>query len=217
MENIITMKNKELVKGFNESVGAKKTNRFAMLLITGFSGVITLSVLVLYFFSNLAIADKVKVFDSSGREVETELKYRTDLINSGVQSHVYNAMYYLNSGDRNTLNGNRAKALFLVDRTNALSIFERWKKEKAYNDILRNGHVYKILEVKVTHVNIDKGEPFPFRSEATLLIQDGPRQEYYLITAQGVVTYETPSFPNNQWGMKISDYTQNYTKVNLDE
>ena len=211
------MENKDLQKGFNEAIGAKKTNRFAMILVTCFCGVITITALVLYLFSNLAIADKVKVMDSTGRVIDTELMYRTDLINSGIQSHVFNAMYYLNSGDRNSHKSNQSKALFLVDRQDAFSIFERWKKEKAYNDILKNGHVYKILEAKVTHADISKGEPYPFKSEATLLIKDGIREEYWLIEGQGYITHTSPSFPNNQWGMIISDYTQDYTKVDLDE
>ena len=210
------MRNKDLEKGFNESVGAKKTNRFAMILVTVFCGVITLSALFLYLLSNISIADKVKVFDNTGKEVPTELMYRTDLINAGIQRHVFNGMYYLNSVDRQNLETNRTKALFLVDRQDAFSIYERWKKQKAYNDILKNGHVYKILDVKVTHVDESKREPFRFKSEATLLIQDGTRQEYWLIEAQGAITYTTPSFPNNEWGMNISDYSQDYQKVELD-
>lgn len=211
------MKNKDLNKGYNQAVSGKRNNRLAMLLVTGFCALVTLSALVLYLISNLAIADKVKVIDTTGRYIHTELEHREQLVKSGVQSHVHNTMYYLNSGDRSSLNTNKSKALFLIDRLDAYNIFERWKKERAYNNILRNGHVYKVIEVKVTHMDLEQGEPFPFKSEATLLVQDGTRQEYWLINGKGFVSYTTPSWPNNQWGMFISDYTQDYQKVVLDE
>ncbi|MEM8510594.1 MAG: hypothetical protein AAF717_22360 [Bacteroidota bacterium] len=211
------MKESDLHKGYNESVAGKRNSRLAMILVTVFCGVVTLASLVLYFSSNLAIADKVKVFDSTGREVQTDLVRKEKLLVSGIQRHVYNGMYYANSGDRNSLKENQARTYFLVDNEDALRIFNHWKNEKAYNDILQNGHIYKIVDAKVTGVDTANGEPFAFTSEATLLVRDGTKEDYWFITGEGDIIYNTPSYPYNEWGFEITNYTQQYQKVPKDE
>jgi len=215
MEN--TINNKSLKKGYNDLTEGKRNNRLAMILVTVFSCVITLTCLVLYLFSNIMIADKVKVIDRSGNVLNSELMRREQMIESGLKSHVKKAIYYLNSGTRYNLKTNQAKALFLVNTNSAYAIYERWKKQGAYADILQRGHQYEIVEEEIFLNAITNEEPFFISVEAILKIKDGSREAFWKIKGKGEVYYTTPSYPNNDWGFDIQNYTQEYTKVNLSE
>jgi len=208
------MRNSELTKGFNELSEAKKNNRLAMILVTVFAAVITITAMIMYMISHINIASKVKVVDISGRVIESDFVRQELLLESGIKSHVEYAVNYLNSFSREEIIDNQKKSLFLVDRENAHQIFESYKKSNAYDNATQRGHIYKVLNTKVTHLELSKGEPFYFKSQSLLEIKDGTRRTLYKIFSQGKITYRTPIYPNNTQGLWISEYRQTSKEVN---
>ena len=209
------MKNKDLEKGYNESIGGKKTNRLAMILITSFSGVITITALVLYMVSNITIADKIKVFDSQGNEYKTQLMRQSELLKTSTKGHIKQAVYLANSFSRENYKTNQNQLLFLMDRKSAFRIFEGYKKEGAYNNALKLGHIYEVESTKVSQIDTSK-EPYQFIQESIVYTQDGGRVEYFRIVGKGIMTTRKPS-DNNERGLWISDYYQETTKINRNE
>ena len=208
------MNDKELLQGYNESVEGKKTNKLAMILITCFCGIITLTTLVFHFISDAEMVDKVKVVNVyNGDVLDSNLKRRADLINSGCESTVNRAVYYSNSFDRVTINSNKARALFLMDNNSAYPIFEKYKKDRSYEDAIQRGHIYEIVETELTSLQTDKGEPYTFTQKSILRVKDGHRTENFIVRGEGKITYRKPIYPENEHGFWISDYSQTLQKI----
>jgi len=210
------MKNKDLEKGYNQSVEAKKTNKLAMILITVFSGVITLTCLIMYMISNIYIADKVKVVDTRGVQMESNLVRQRDLVKTGIQNHIQDALFYSNSFQRETIESNQKRTLMLMDKESAYRIFQTYKKEGIYNDAIDRGHIYKVEKTEVTNLS-DKGEPYSFVAKSILVSIDGRKKEYFTIVSKGDLTFRKPTFPYNSWGMWITNFRQKSSKIVADE
>lgn len=208
------MKNKELQEGYNQAVSAKKNNKLAMILVTSFCGVITITALLLYMFSHLTIADKLKVVDTTGRELKSDLMRRDQVLKNALKEHVVKCVKYSNSFSRETYKNNQNIALLLMDRSSAFRIFEGYKKGKSYNDALKLGHIYEVETTKVTNLSTEK-EPFEFIAESILVAQDGGRKNYFKIVSKGEITYRDPSYPYNSYGLWTSNYVQESTRINL--
>lgn len=210
------MKNKDLERGYNELVAGKKTNRLAMILITVFCIVITLGAIISSTISSMAMADKVKVVDTRGVQMKSNLKRQSELVKIGIQSHVEDALFYMNSFQRETLDTNRKRALMLIDKESAYRVFETYKKEGIYDDAVERGHIYKVEKTAVTHLT-EEGEPYKFMAQSELVTIDGSKREYFTIISEGYVTFRTPSYPYNTHGLWITEFRQKATKIVTDE
>jgi len=136
------MKNQEVLKGYDDLIEGKKQSKFAMILIVIFSIIISLSALSFALITQLKAIDTVKVMDSTGRYVKTDSKREEQVLRASVQSHLENVIYNLNSFDALSINENKAKAIFLVDKASADRVFNSFAVSGAYNDAIQGGVIY---------------------------------------------------------------------------
>lgn len=198
-----------ILKGYDDVVEGKRTGRLAMWLITIVSIVITLSALIISALLQANSADKMKVIDNTGRVIKSDLRREEDVRIATVQAHLANAIFYLNSFDRNSIKENQARALFLVDKKSADRIFNSYNRQGAYNDALQSGYIYRAKFNKLTILE-GTSEPFAFEMEGELTVTDGSRTIKTKIIGKGNLRYSTPNFPNNPQGMLVYDYLQQY-------
>jgi len=201
----------KLNQEFNQMESAKKINRFAIYLIVGFCGFVTLYSLTLNFLSKRQMIDMVKVVDvRNGVILHSEVQRRSQVLKTTIQGHVNRAITYANSFSRTTISSNQKATMFLMDLDDAYTIFGRYKNLQSYEDALQRGHIFKTTNVKITHLDLDNGEPYPIKIEATLTIKDGTKTQIFLIQGQGVITYHDPIYPQNEAGLWLTDYRQKY-------
>ena len=197
---------------------AKKINRLAMYIIATVCTVITLAALTMNMLSKRQMVDLVKVIDSSnGREISSDVQRRKALLKSTLLGHVDRTIRAANSFTRNTIKQNQKRTRFLMDRDDANTIFARYKSRNSYRDAIQQGHQYRITKIEVTHLDLDHGEPYRFRMQAKLVIKDGSRLEEWRIIGTGQVTYHDPIYPQNEAGLWIDNYAQQYEKIQTDE
>ncbi|MDR1926952.1 MAG: hypothetical protein LBQ13_04750 [Endomicrobium sp.] len=205
------MKNTKSLKGYDDLIDGKKTVKFMILFVVGFSIIIVLSSLYFSYRLHSKAIDTVKVIDSEGRVIPSEAKRNQDVFIASLQAHIANSLYYLNTFDRNSIKENQARALFLVDKKSADRIFNSYNTTGAYNDAIRNSYIYASKFVKITSVS--SKEPFSVEFEGLLEITDGDRIVKNKVIGKGKVRYNTPSFPYNTQGMLLYDYLQTYEEV----
>ena len=208
----------KLKNHFNEMESAKKNNRLAIYIIVGFALVVTLSSLILNFMSKRQMIDLVKVVDvRNGVILHSEVQRRSQVLKTSIQGHLTRAITYANSFSRTTIKSNQKATLFLMDMDDAYTIFGRYKSQQSYEDALQRGHIYKTSDVKITHLNLDQGEPYQVKIEARLTIKDGTKRQIFLIQGQGAITYHDPIYPQNEAGLWLTDYRQKYTNITSNE
>lgn len=198
-----------ILKGYDDVVEGKRNGRLAMWLITVGSVIFGLTALIISALLQAESADKMKVIDSTGRVIQSDLRREEEVRVSTIQAHLANAMFYLNSFDRNSIKENQARALFLVDKKSADRIFNSYNRQGAYNDALQSGYIYRAKFNKLTVLE-GKTEPFTFEAEGELSVTDGSRTITTKIVGKGNIRYSNPNFPNNPQGMIIYDYLQEY-------
>lgn len=206
------MKQNNLLKGYDDLLEGKKIVRIMILGILLFSLLVVLTTLFLSYKLNAKATDTIKVIDSNGRIIPSEVKRQEDVFHASIQAHLANCLYYLNTFDRNSIKENQARALFLVDKKSADRIFNSFTNTGAYNDAIRNGYIYKSKFIKLAYVNKNR-EPFEVEFEGELNIIDKDRTIKYRITGKGKVRYNTPSYPYNVQGMILYDYLQNFEEI----
>lgn len=205
-----------VLKGYDDVVEGKRNGRLAMYLITVGCLIITISALVISAVLQASSADKMKVIDNTGRVIKSDLQREEEVRISTVQAHLSNALFYLNSFDRNSIKENQARALFLVDKKSADRIFSSFNRQGAYNDALQSGFIYRAKFIKLTQLE-GKSEPFAFTLEGELTVTDGSRTIKTKIIGKGNIRYSTPNFPNNPQGMLVYDYLQQYEDMPPEE
>lgn len=205
-----------ILKGYDDVVEGKRNSRLAMWLVTGGSIIVTISALVISASLMSSSADKMKVIDSTGRVIKSDLQREEEVRISTVQAHLSNALFYLNSFDRNSIKENQARALFLIDKKSADRIFNSYNRTGAYNDALQSGYIYRAKFTKITKLE-GNSEPFAFTLEGELVVTDGSRTIKTKIIGKGNIRYSTPNFPNNPQGMLVYDYLQQYEDMPQEE
>lgn len=205
-----------ILKGYDDVVEGKRNGRLAMRLIVVFASIITVSALLFSFLSQATSANKMKVIDSTGRVIPSDLRREEEVRISTVQAHLSNAFFYLNSFDRNSIKENQARALFLVDKISADRVFSGYNRTGAYNDALQSGYLYRAKFTKLTKLE-GNSEPFSFEIEGELTVTDGKRVMKSLIVGKGSIRYTSPNYPNNPQGMLVYDYLQEYRDMPIEK
>jgi hypothetical protein len=203
------MEKNQILKGYDDYIEGKKAGKTAMFLISGFALLIVLSSLLFSFQLQRKAIDTIKVIDSNGRKIESEVKRENEVLASSVQAHLSNAFFYLNTFERNTIKENQARAMFLVDKKSADRIFNSYNSTGAYNDAIRNSYIYAGKYIKLIKFE-GKEEPYEIELEGEITITDGDRTLKNKVTGKGKLRYTTPSFPNNPQGFLLYDYLQTY-------
>ena len=78
--------------------------------------------------------DKILVVNEGGELLRFKAMQQDLLYESLLKNHCYHTAYYLNSFDRLSLQENRARALFLVNKPDANTIFAKYQADRGYGD-----------------------------------------------------------------------------------
>ena len=131
------------------------------------------------------------------------------LYESLLKGHCRRTAYFLNSFDRLSLQENRARALFLVNKPDANTVFAKYQADRAYGDALELGVVYKTEFEKIIDIRAD-GEEYHVRFSSILSIINGDDIRKVRIVSEGTAIHATPRFPENTSGFFFRTYDQQY-------
>lgn len=212
------MINKEsILKTFDDLSVAKKNGRTIMSLIVLFSLMVIVFVLIWTYAIVSNAGDKIKVVDSNGQYLKTSLEKKEKLFKSLIQNHCANTVTYANSFDRMTVKENQAKAIFLMNRTDAYRIFSKYKDNHAYDNSLDRGVIYKAEFEKLEEMSGTE-EPFHVRFSSVLTIADNDKEPVKVrIFSEGDIVSYTPQYPENISGFYFKNYNQTYERTTKDD
>jgi len=206
-KNILEIK--KILGDFSRLAEARKNHTLRTKLVFIFCAVaIAMVLLFTYGVVNNAM-NRILVVNEGGEFVHFKAMRQDRLYESLVRSHCQRTAYFLNSFDRLSLQENRARALFLVNKPDANTIFAKYQADRAYGDALELGVVYNTEFEKLLEVRAD-GEEYHVVFTSVLSIINGPDTKRVRITSRGVLMHGTPRFPENVSGFLFRSYSQQY-------
>lgn len=137
--------------------------------------------------------DKILVVNEGGELLRFKAMQQDLLYESLLKNHCYHTAYYLNSFDRLSLQENRARALFLVNKPDANTIFAKYQADRGYGDALELGVVYRTEFEKMLSVSVS-GDEYHVTFSSVLSIINGNDVRKIRILSEGTVIRTTPRF-----------------------
>ncbi len=200
---------KDILQDFNKLADARKKNTSQTKIAFIFSAVVISMVL---FFSYRAVnsaMNKILVVNEGGellhfKAVENDLLYENLL-----KFHCASTAYYVNSFDRLNLKDNQKKALYLVNKPDANTIFAKYQTDRAYGDAVELGVVYNTEYKGIDKITV-RGSEFDVVFKSVLSIISNTGKKRILIISKGTAIRTTPSYPKNTTGFFFKNYTQEY-------
>lgn len=116
-KNILNIKN--ILRDFSGLAEARRNHTFRTKLVFIFSAVTIAMVLLFAYRVVNGAMNKILVVNEGGEFVHFKAVRQDMLYESLLKNHCYHTAYYLNSFDRLSLQENRARALFLVNKPDA--------------------------------------------------------------------------------------------------
>ncbi len=157
------------------------------------------------------------VISENGKVIPYQIIEKEALLNSTIQVHCELASNLVNAYDRVTLKSNQAKALFLVDRKSLLPIYEFYTKTGNYGQALKLGYTYTNEFKEIINLDISK-YPYAVTFTSITKIYNGASLENeVLIESKGNVNVITANSEQSPQGYYITEYTQEYSKLNISE
>ena len=120
---MVMMHIKDILKDFSKYAEARKNYTLRTKLVFIFCSV---AIAMVLFFSYRVVnnaMNKIIVVNEGGEFVHFKAMQTDKLFESLLKSHCYYTAYYLNSFDRLTIEENQARGLFLVNKSEANTIF----------------------------------------------------------------------------------------------
>lgn len=200
---------KDILRDFNKYAEARKsfTLRTKLVFVFCFA-----TIAMVLFFSYQVVnnaMNKILVVNEGGEFVRFRTVRQDLLYESLLKSHCAFTAYYLNSFDRLSLQENRARALFLVDKGEANAVFAKYQADRAYGDVLELGIIYKTEFEGLTGMNVSGGE-YHVRFTSVLSIVNGSETKRVRIISEGTAIRTTPRYPENVSGFFFRTYNQQY-------
>ena len=131
-KNILNIKN--ILRDFSGLAEARRNHTFRTKLVFIFSAVTIAMVLLFAYRVVNGAMNKILVVNEGGEFVHFKAVRQDMLYESLLKNHCYHTAYYLNSFDRLSLQENRARALFLVNKPDANTIFAKYQADRGYGD-----------------------------------------------------------------------------------
>ena len=188
-----------ILKDFSGLAEARKSYTLRTRLVFIFCGV---TIAMVLFFAH-------SVVNEGGEFVHFKSMQQDLLYESLLKGHCRRTAYFLNSFDRLSLQENRARALFLVNKPDANTVFAKYQADRAYGDALELGVVYKTEFEKIIDIRAD-GEEYHVRFSSILSIINGDDIRKVRIVSEGTAIHATPRFPENTSGFFFRTYDQQY-------
>ena len=200
---------KNILKDFSRLAEARKNHTFRTRLVFIFCAA---TIAMVQFFSYRVVnnaMNKILVVNEGGELLRFKAMQQDLLYESLLKNHCYHTAYYLNSFDRLSLQENRARALFLVNKPDANTIFAKYQADRGYGDALELGVVYRTEFEKMLSVSVS-GEEYHVTFSSVLSIINGNDVRKIRILSEGTVIRTTPRFPENTSGFFFQTYNQQY-------
>jgi hypothetical protein len=168
---MVMMHIKDILRDFNKYADARKNFTLRTKLVFVFcSATIAMVLFFSYQVVNNAM-NKILVVNEGGEFVRFRAVRQDLLYESLLKSHCAFTAYYLNSFDRLSLQENRARALFLVDKGEANAVFAKYQADRAYGDALEPGccprHGLCPLSPFVPSLSLLSVQLFPWKEPGT--------------------------------------------------
>ena len=203
---------KDILRDFNKYADARKNFTLRTKLVFVFcSATIAMVLFFSYQVVNNAM-NKILVVNEGGEFVRFRAVRQDLLYESLLKSHCAFTAYYLNSFDRLSLQENRARALFLVDKGEANAVFAKYQADRAYGDALELGVIYKTEFESLTDMSVC-GEEYHVRFTSILSIVNGSEIKRVRIISEGTAIRTTPRYPENVSGFFFRTYNQQYENL----
>lgn len=203
---------KDILRDFNKYADARKNFTLRTKLVFIFCSV---AIAMVLFFSYQVVnnaMNKILVVNEGGEFVRFRAVRQDLLYESLLKSHCAFTAYYLNSFDRLSLQENRARALFLVDKGEANAVFAKYQADRAYGDALELGVIYKTEFESLTDMSVS-GEEYHVRFTSILSIVNGSEIKKVRIISEGTAIRTTPRYPENVSGFFFRTYNQQYENL----
>ena len=200
---------KNILKDFSRLAEARKNHTFRTRLVFIFCAA---TIAMVLFFSYRVVnnaMNKILVVNEGGELLRFKAMQQDLLYESLLKNHCYHTAYYLNSFDRLSLQENRARALFLVNKPDANTIFAKYQADRGYGDALELGVVYRTEFEKMLSVSVS-GDEYHVTFSSVLSIINGNDVRKIRILSEGTVIRTTPRFPENTSGFFFRTYNQQY-------
>ena len=198
-----------ILKDFSGLAEARKSYTLRTRLVFIFCGV---TIAMVLFFAHSVVnnaMNKILVVNEGGEFVHFKSMQQDLLYESLLKGHCRRTAYFLNSFDRLSLQENRARALFLVNKPDANTVFAKYQADRAYGDALELGVVYKTEFEKIIDIRAD-GEEYHVRFSSILSIINGDDIRKVRSVSEGTAIHATPRFPENTSGFFFRTYDQQY-------
>ena len=209
---MVMMHIKDILRDFNKYADARKNFTLRTKLVFVFcSATIAMVLFFSYQVVNNAM-NKILVVNEEGEFVRFRAVRQDLLYESLLKSHCAFTAYYLNSFDRLSLQENRARALFLVDKGEANAVFAKYQADRAYGDALELGVIYKTEFESLTDMSVS-GEEYHVRFTSILSIVNGSEIKRVRIISEGTAIRTTPRYPENVSGFFFRTYNQQYENL----
>ena len=193
---------KDILKDFSKYAEARKSFTLRTKIVFIFCSV---TIAMVLFFSYRVVnnaMNKILVINEGGEFVHFKAMQTDKLFESLLKSHCYYTAYYLNSFDRLTIEENQARGLFLVNKSEANTIFAKYQADRAYGDALELGVVYRCDFERINKVNVQ------FSSVLSIISNTGTKK--VRIISEGTAIRTTPQYPENVTGFFFKNYQQTY-------
>lgn len=206
------MKISDILKDFNKLAEAKKDIAFKTKSLFIFSFIIISSILFYsYTIVNKAM-NKIIVVNEGGEFVHFKAQEQDQLYEALLKSLCYYTAYYMNSFDRLSIEQNQARALFLVNKADANTIFAKYQTDRAYGDALELGVSYKNEFADIISVKCN-GAEYDVIFTSILTIHSNTGNKKIKIISKGTAIRTTPKFPENVTGFFFKNYNQSYIEI----
>lgn len=143
--------------------------------------------------------NKILVVNEGGEFVHFKTMQTDKLFESLLKSHCYYTAYYLNSFDRLTIEENQARGLFLVNKSEANTIFAKYQADRAYGDALELGVIYRCDFDKINKLHV-QGNEYNVQFTSVLSIISNTGTKKIRIISEGTAIRTTPKYPENVTG-----------------
>ena len=200
---------KELLKDFNKLADARKKHTTQTKIAFVFCAAVISMVL---FFSYRAVdsaMNKILVVNEGGELLRFKAIKNDLLYESLLNYHCASTAYYINSFDRLNLQENQKKALYLVNKPDANTIFAKYQTDRAYGDAVELGVVYETEYKGIENIQV-RGEEFDVTFQSVLTIISNTGKKKFLVRSRGTAIRTTPSYPKNTTGFFFKTYSQEY-------
>lgn len=200
---------KDILKDFNKYAEARKNFTLRTKLVFIFCSV---AIAMVLFFSYRVVnnaMNKILVVNEGGEFVHFKAMQTDKLYESLMKSHCYYTAYYLNSFDRLTIEENQARGLFLVNKSEANTIFAKYQADRAYGDALELGVIYRCDFDKINKLHV-QGNEYNVQFTSVLSIISNTGTKKIRIISKGTAIRTTPKYQENVTGFFFKNYQQTY-------